>query len=193
MNKDRLSYQNDQINVTEVFCGSLGQNLFLSMGYVSVIFLLLELAAVLVIKEMWCYFIWVGIPAYFFLLAADGAYIFKNKEHIGKDNVNTLYIWLFIGLTCGVSGFVTGISGLFLPCYLTFLGLLCSMGSFMTGVLLRLRIHIFCALFAACLSFVPLLFQDDLWHWQLPVTALVMVFAMVIPGHLFNHYIKKED
>ena len=67
MNKDRLSYQNDQINVTEAFCGSLGQNLFLSMGYVSVIFLLLELAAVLVIKEMWCYFIWVGIPACFFL------------------------------------------------------------------------------------------------------------------------------
>jgi hypothetical protein len=60
MNKDRLSYQNDQINVTEAFCGSLGQNLFLSMGYVSVIFLLLELAAVLVIKETWCYFIWVG-------------------------------------------------------------------------------------------------------------------------------------
>jgi hypothetical protein len=64
--------------------------------------------------------------------------------------------------------------------------LLCSMGSFMTGVMARQRIHVICALIAGALSFVPLLFQGELWPWQLPATALVLAFALIIPGHMFK-------
>ena len=185
---NNISKMNRDISngVTQMYCGSIGQSLFMSMGYLCVIFLLLEFIAILTIKEDWCYLIWIGIPVGALLLAGDSMYIYKNKETIGKTNSDTLFVWLFVGVSCGFCGFLTGISGFFQPCFLTFLALLCSMGSFMTGVMARLRSHIICALIAAALSFVPLLFQGDLWPWQLPTTALVLVFALVIPGHMFK-------
>lgn len=185
---DDLSKLNSDISkaVTQLYCGSIGQGLFLSMGYLCVFFLLLEFAGILIIKADWCYLIWLGIPTGAMLLAGDSMYIFKNKEKIDKTNSDILYVWLFVGVACGVCGFLTGISGFFQPCFLTFLALLCSMGSFMTAVMGRQRIHVICALIAAGLSFVPLLFQGDLWPWQLPATALVLVFAFIIPGHTFK-------
>ena len=189
MNQDNnITKMNQEISnaVTQMHCGSIGQSLFMTMGYLCVFFLLLEFAAILIIKEHWCYLIWMGIPIGAIFFGGDSMYIFKNKEKIGKTNSDTLYVWLFVGVTCGVCGFLTGISGFFQPCFLTFLGLLCSMGSFMTGVMACQRFHIICALIAAALSFVPLLFQGELWPWQLPTTALALVFALVIPGHMFK-------
>lgn len=185
---NNLSKMNRDISngITRMYCGSIGQSLFISMGYLCVFFLLLEFAAILIFKKDWCYMIWMGIPVGALLLAGDSMYIFKNKEKIDKTNSDTLYVWLFVGITSGVCGFMTGLSGFFQPCFLTFMALLCSMGSFMTGVMARLRIHVICALIASVLSFVSLLFQGDLWIWQLPTTALVLVFAFIIPGYMFK-------
>ena len=194
MNENSVSAGKGQgSEVTQMYCGSLGQSMFMSWGYIIVFFLMVEFVAVLVIEELWCYFIWAAIPVVGMLFAADGFYIFKNKESISKDNTNTLYIWGFVGVVTGISGFLTGITGFFLPCYMTFMALMCSVGSFMTSLLHRLHLHSLLALVGAALSFVPLCFQGDQWHWQLPAAALSFVFSMIIPGHLFSKSEQKEE
>ncbi len=42
----------------------------------------------------------------------------------------------------------------------------------------------------AAFSFVPLFFQGDLWPWQLLIAAIVAVFTLIIPGHMYNQAIK---
>lgn len=184
---------NRDINVTEMFCGSIGQGIFMSIGYICVFFLIVEFAAVMIIQEVWCYYLWLGIPVGTLLMAADGIYIFKNKEKIDQVNSIVLYAWAFVGFSCFICGFMTGITGFFMPCFLTFLGLLCSMGSFVTGILFRLNSHAVCAFIAAGLSFVSLFFQGEHWPWQLPVTALSVFFSMILPGHLFIKFENKQD
>ena len=50
---NNISKMNRDISngVTQMYCGSIGQSLFMSMGYLCVIFLLLEFIAILTIKE----------------------------------------------------------------------------------------------------------------------------------------------
>ena len=193
MSKNGISQRDITNEVTSMFCSSIGQNIFMSVGYICVFFLLVEFAAVMVIQKEWCYYFWLGIPLGTLLVAADGYFIFKNKDSIAKDDSVVLYAWVFVGFSCCICGFVTGFTGFFLPCFLTFLGLLCSMGSFITGALLRLRTHSVCALIAAGLSFIALIFQGESWPWQLPATALSLIFSLIIPGHLFSKYEKKYN
>lgn len=172
--------------VTEMYCGSIGKSIFISWGYISVFFLVLEFFALMIWNEEWCYYLWIGIPVVGMIQGADGIFIHKNRQTLDWQNTTVLYTWAFIGFTCGICGFMTGVTGLFASCFLTFVGLLFSIGSFITGALLRLRSHIVCAFSGAALSFLTLLFQGDLWPWQLVTTALVVAVSMIIPGHLFD-------
>ena len=172
--------------VTEMYCGSIGKSIFISWGYISVFFLVLEFFALMIWNEEWCYYLWIGIPVVGMIQGADGIFINKNRQTLDWKNTTVLYTWAFIGFTCGICGFMTGVTGLFASCFLTFVGLLFSIGSFITGALLRLRSHIVCAFSGAALSFLTLLFQGDLWPWQLVTTALVVAVSMIIPGHLFD-------
>lgn len=172
--------------VTEMYCGSIGKSIFISWGYISVFFLVLEFFALMIWNEEWCYYLWIGIPVVGMIQGADGIFIHKNRQTLDWQNTTVLYTWVFIGFTCGICGFMTGVTGLFASCFLTFVGLLFSIGSFITGALLRLRSHIVCAFSGAALSFLTLLFQGDLWPWQLVTTALVVAVSMIIPGHLFD-------
>lgn len=92
---------NRDMNVTEMFCGSIGQGIFMSIGYICVFFLIVEFAAVMIIQEVWCYYLWLGIPVGTLLMAADGIYIFKNKEKIDQVNSIVLYAWALALATAG--------------------------------------------------------------------------------------------
>lgn len=59
-----------------------------------------------------------------------------------------------------------------------------------TGVILRFRPKTLCGIMGTALSFVSLFFQGDLWPWQLLITTLVTVVTLIIPGHMFNKYVK---
>ena len=48
------------------------------------------------------------------------------------------------------------------------------------------------SLTASALSAVPLFFQGELWHWQLLITAVIVIIALIIPGHLFRRYVRKQ-
>jgi hypothetical protein len=62
----------------------------------------------------------------------------------------------------------------------------------MTGIILHFRPKTICGIIASALSAVPLFFQGELWHWQLLITAVIVIIALIIPGHLFRRYVRKQ-
>ena len=171
-----------------------GENLFLAWGYPTAIVLLMEFAALMLWNKDWCEWLWVGIP----LVGAPLMIHFLRKDYHRTGNRTleaniALQMWIFIGFISCLGGFALGFAGIFPLCYCTFQGLLISIGCFVTGVILRFRPKIYCGVIGAVLSFAPLFFQGDLWPWQLFVTSIVSVVSLIIPGHLFKHYVKQYN
>ena len=170
-----------------------GENLFLVWGYPTAIFLLLEFAALMVLREDWCEWLWVGIP----LIGAPLMMYYLNEdyERTGRRTLNQnviLMMWIFIGFASFVGGMTMGLTGIFPLCYCAYQGLLIGMGCFMTGIILHFRPKTICGIIASFLSAVPLFLQGDLWPWQMLVASLIAVVALIIPGHLFRRFVKSE-
>ena len=171
----------------------MGENLFLVWGYPTAIFLLLEFAALIVLREVWCEWLWVGIPLVGVPLMVY--YLNEDYERTGRRTLNQnviLMMWIFIGFASFVGGVTMGFTGIFPLCYCAYQGLLIGMGCFMTGIILHFRPKTICGIIASFLSAVPLFLQGDLWPWQLLVASLIAVVALIIPGHLFRRYVKSE-
>lgn len=170
-----------------------GPNLFLVWGYPSAFFLLLEFATLMLWHKNWCSWLWIGIPLVAVPLMIRCIHNDYNLTHHRtlEDNM-ILKLWLLIGLLSFVCGLTTGFAGVFEWCYSTFQGMLVGMGCFLTGVILRFRPKIICGIFGAVVSFGALFFQGDMWPWQLLIAAIVAIITLIIPGHMFNLYIKKH-
>lgn len=171
-----------------------GENLFLAWGYPTAIVLLLEFAALLIWNEDWCSWLWAGIP----LIGTPLMMYFLNEDferthrRTLEQNV-ILMMWVFIGFASCVGGAAMGFAGVFQQSFFAYLGLLCGMGCFMTGIILHFRPKTICGIIASALSAVPLFFQGDLWPWQLLVTAIIVIISLIIPGHLFRRYVRKNN
>ena len=169
-----------------------GENLFLAWGYPTAIVLLIEFAALLIWDEDWCSWLWAGIP----LIGTPLMIYFLNEDyertHRRTLDANViLLMWVFVGFATCVGGLAMGLAGVFRQSFFSLLGLLCGMGCFMTGIILHFRPKTTCGIIASLLSAVPLFFQDELWPWQLLVTAVIVTIALIIPGHLFRGYVRK--
>lgn len=170
-----------------------GENLFLAWGYPTAIFLLVEFLALLLWHENWCEWLWMGIP----LVGAPLMIHFLNKDydrtHQRTLDANViLKMWIFVGFLSCIGGATMGFAGVFEMLYCTFQGLLIGIGCFMTGVILRFRPKTVCGLIGTVVSFASLFFQGDLWPWQLLIAAIVAVITLIIPGHLYNYYVKSH-
>ena len=168
-----------------------GENLFLVWGYPTTIVLLLEFAALLIWNEDWCDWLWagiplIGIPLMVYFLNED----YERTRHRTLDQNVILVMWIFIGFASCVGGFAMGVADVFRQSFFAYLSLLCGFGCFMTGIILHFRPKTVCGIIASALSAVPLFFQGDLWPWQLLVSAVIVVIALIIPGHLFKKYVK---
>ena len=168
-----------------------GENLFLVWGYPTAIFLLVEFVALLVWHEFWCHWIWLGIPLVGAPLMVH--YLRKDYKRTGRRTLDAnviLQMWIYVGFLSCIGGATMGFAGVFEYGYCTFQGLLISMGCFVTGIILRFRPKTVCGIIGSALSLAPLFFQGDQWPYQLLITALVTVIALIIPGHMFNQYVK---
>lgn len=168
-----------------------GENLFLAWGYPTAIVLFLEFLALLLWNEDWCSWLWAGIP----LIGAPLMIYFLNKDyerthHRTLEANIALMMWIFIGFASCIGGTAMGFAGVFPQCYCAYQGLLVGMGCFMTGIILHFRPKIICGIIASLLSAVPLFLQGDLWPWQLLMTSIISVIALIIPGHSFRKYVK---
>ena len=168
-----------------------GENLFLVWGYPTAIFLFLEFVALMWLKENWCSWIWMGIP----LFGAPLMIYFLNKDyarthHRTRHQSVILIMWVFIGFASFIGGLSMDLAGVFSQFYCAYQGLLCGLGCFMTGLILRFRPKIVCGIIASALSIAPLFFQGELWPWQLLITSVVTVIALIIPGHSFRRHVR---
>lgn len=171
-----------------------GENLFLAWGYPTFIVLLSEFLALHFLNSDWCQWLWLGIP----LAGTPLMIYFLNKDykrtHRRTLNENViLMMWCYIGAVCCVAGAVTGFAGIFRQCFFALMGLLCSMGCFMTGIILHYNPKTLCGIIASVLSALIVFFQNELWHWQLLITAAVIFICLILPGHLFKKHIKTHD
>ena len=170
-----------------------GENLFLAWGYPTAFFLLVEFAALELWNEDWCAWLWAGIP----LVGTPLMMYFMGKDYDRThnrtpDQNHILMMWIFVGFASCLGGAAMGFAEVFRQCFFAYLSLLCGMGCFMTGIILHFRPKTVCGIVASLLSMVPLFLQDDLWHWQLLVTAISIVIALIIPGHLFRNYVRNK-
>jgi len=170
-----------------------GENLFLAWGYPTAIVLLLEFAALMIWNEDWCSWLWLGIP----LVGVPLMVYFLNEDYERTrrrtlDENVILMMWIFIGFASCVGGAAMGFAGVFQYCFFAYLGLLCGLGCFVTGIILHFRPKTICGIIASLLSAVPLFFQNDLWPWQLLVTAVTVTISLIIPGHLFRSYVRNK-
>lgn len=168
-----------------------GENLFLAWGYPTAFVLILEFAALLLWNEDWCSWLWAGIP--FIGAPLMVHFLSKDYERTGHRTHNQnviLMMWVFIGFASCVGGAAMGFAGVFRQSFFSYLGLLCGLGCFLTGIILHFRPKTICGIIASALSAVPLFLQGELWPWQLLVTAVIVIVALIIPGHLFKKYVK---
>lgn len=169
-----------------------GENLFLAWGYPTAIVLFIEFLTLIIWNQFWCHWLWMGIP----LIGAPLMIHFLHKDYdrTGRRTHNQsviLLMWIFIGFASFIGGTAMGFAGIFPQCYCAYQGLLIGLGCFMTGIILRFRPKTYCGIIASLLSAVPLFFQGDLWPWQLLIASLIAVIALIIPGHMFHHYVDK--
>jgi len=170
-----------------------GENLFLAWGYPTAIVLLMEFAALMIWNEDWCHWLWAGIP----LIGTPLMIYFLNEDYERTrcrtlDQNVILMMWVFIGFASCLGGLAMGLADIYKQCLFPLIGFLCGMGCFMTGIILHFRPKTICGILASVLSAVPLFFQNDRWPWQLLITAAIVIIALIIPGHLFLHYVKSE-
>ena len=168
-----------------------GENLFLAWGYPTAIFLVLEFLMLMIWHKNWCEWIWLGIPLVGVPLMVY--FLRKDYERTGNRSLDAnaiLQMWKFVGFVSCIGGATMGFAGVFEMLYCTFQGILVGFGCFVTGVILRFRSKTVCGIAGTVLSLTSLFFQGDYWPWQLLVAALVAVITLIIPGHLFNKYVK---
>lgn len=170
-----------------------GPNPFLIWGYPTAFFLLLEFAALILLGKNWCWWLWVGIPLVGTPLMIYNLHKDYDRKHCRtKENNLILKMWIFLGFLSFVCGLSMGFAGIFGQCYCTCQGIIVSLGCFITGMIMRFRPKMVCGMMGAALSFVSLIFQGDMWPWQLLIAALVVVVALIIPGHMYNQSIKNH-
>lgn len=170
-----------------------GENLFLAWGYPTAIVLLFEFFALIIWNEFWCHWIWlviplIGTPLMIYFLNED----YERTRRRTLDQNVILMMWVFIGFASFIGGGAMGFAGVFEQCYCSYQGLLVGLGCFMTGIILHFRPKTICGIIASVLSAVPLFFQGDLWPWQLLFTSAIATIALIIPGHLFRRYVRRQ-
>jgi hypothetical protein len=170
-----------------------GENLFLAWGYPTAFFLFVEFLALILWNEFWCFWIWLGIP----LVGTPLMVYFLNEDYERThrrtiDQNVILQMWIFVGFLSCLGGVTMGFAGVFDMLYCTFQGLLIGFGCLMTGLILHFRPKTVCGIIGCVISFVCLFFQGDFWPWQLLIAVFVTILTLIIPGHLFRHYVKTQ-
>lgn len=170
-----------------------GENLFLAWGYPTAFFLLVEFFALKIWNEFWCEWIWLGIPIIGAPLMMH--FIKKDYERTGRKTINEMVIlkmWIFVGIVSCIGGATMGFAGVFEKLYCTFQGLFIAFGCFMTGIILHFRPKTICGIIGMVVTFLALFFQGDQWPWQLLIASIVTIITLIIPGHLYRHYVRKS-
>ena len=168
-------------NKMEANCGAP----FLIWGYTSVIISILMWYITTSTRNYEWQWLWFILP----LIGWTGMYIFNRKSPAGArtyiDRIIS-YTWIVLGIA-GL--FVACLSIFFyLPVMFTIL-LIMGIGTILTGLIIKYKFITICGILGTISSVGCFYFHA---YNQILVFALVIIFIMVIPGHMLNHAARKQ-
>lgn len=168
-------------------------NMFLLWGYVcALLTLVVWIGVSLTQNPVWMWGFW-GIPVIGYLLSYI---LMRRKEKPVKLYIDKVLneVWQVLGIVCmGVVLWATYFHRF--EIILPLCAILISLGSLFTGSIIRYTIFSGFPGFGIALG-VKMLFDvlDKSFSLQvLPEFILVIIFAMIIPGHILNYKAKKEN
>jgi hypothetical protein len=90
----------------------------------------------------------------------------------------------------GAGGFLFGFAGLYEMVENPLICLLAGIGAFITGEAVRFRPMMVGGLLGAAIGVGAFLLQGNLWPWQMLCVVAVAVVALIIPGCLFERFVR---
>ena len=177
----------------EIDTAPTGDRVFLIWGWPIAVFFALQFACWMWLHEIWCLFVWAGIP-----LVGTPLMIREMKKDRERTHIRTLssktvlHYWYFVCAVCFVGGFLFGFMNLAFVCFYPLIGLLIGIGGFITGEVARFRPMIIGGLAGAVIGTGSFLLQGEpLSSWQLLCVSLVAIVSLVIPGYCYVNHFKK--
>lgn len=168
-------------------------NLFLVWGYVGALLTLVVLAGVYFTKNPgWMWGFW-GIPVIGYLLTY---LLMRNRQKAAKSYIDKvlMQVWMILGLVCMMIVLMATNTERF-EVILPLCAVVMSLGSIITGCIIRYTMFLVfpvLGLVWGIKSLFDALTQGTSYVSLLWFVAIV-VFAMIIPGHILNYRARKEN
>lgn len=168
-------------------------NLFLVWGYVGALLTLVVLAGVYFTKNPgWMWGFW-GIPVIGYLLTY---LLMRNRQKAAKSYIDKvlMQVWMILGLVCMMIVLMATNTERF-EVILPLCAVIMSLGSIITGCIIRYTMFLVfpvLGLVWGIKSLFDALTQGTSYVSLLWFVAIV-VFAMIIPGHILNYRARKEN
>lgn len=168
-------------------------NLFLVWGYVGALLTLVVLAGVYFTKNPgWMWGFW-GIPVIGYLLTY---LLMRNRQKAAKSYIDKvlMQVWMILGLVCMMIVLMATNTERF-EVILPLCAVVMSLGSIITGCIIRYTMFLVfpvLGLVWGMKSLFDALTQGTSYVSLLWFVAIV-VFAMIIPGHILNYRARKEN
>lgn len=158
---------------------------FLIWGYTTIIISVLMWYISVSTRNYEWQWLWFMLP----LVGWTGTYIFNRNSPAGiKTYIDRIisYLWIVLG-AAGV--FVSCLRMFFYLPILFVILLIMGMGTILTGLIIKYKFITVCGILGTVSSAGCLCLHE---FNQIPVFALVIIFIMVIPGHILNHAGRKQ-
>lgn len=168
-------------------------NIFLVWGYVGALLTLVVLAGVYFTKNPgWMWGFW-GIPVIGYLLTY---LLMRNRQKAAKSYIDKvlMQVWMILGLVCMMIVLMATNTERF-EVILPLCAVVMSLGSIITGCIIRYTMFLVfpvLGLVWGIKSLFDALTQGTSYVSLLWFVAIV-VFAMIIPGHILNYRARKEN
>lgn len=168
-------------------------NIFLVWGYVGALLTLVVLAGVYFTKNPgWMWGFW-GIPVIGYLLTY---LLMRNRQKAAKSYIDKvlMQVWMILGLVCMMIVLMATNTERF-EVILPLCAVVMSLGSIITGCIIRYTMFLVfpvLGLVWGMKSLFDALTQGTSYVSLLWFVAIV-VFAMIIPGHILNYRARKEN
>lgn len=168
-------------------------NIFLVWGYVGSLLTLVVLAGVYFTKNPgWMWGFW-GIPVIGYLLTY---LLMRNRQKAAKSYIDKvlMQVWMILGLVCMMIVLMATNTERF-EVILPLCAVVMSLGSIITGCIIRYTMFLVFPVLGLVLGIKSLF--DALTQGTSYVSLLwfvaIVVFAMIIPGHILNYRARKEN
>lgn len=156
-------------------------------GYVTILTSLLVYLGWIFINQQWVMYGWYLIP----VLGIIGSLLLSRREKpvLTKTFLDRVvkYIWMVLGMVCwgvSVAAFIFNFPILF------FVSILMSAAITLTGCVTDYKVYIYSGIAGILLSFLCLVVRGP---EQILVFAGIFVVMMIIPSHLLNAELKKQE